>query len=124
MNCVYRASSLEQADIIAAWLDEQGISAFVKNRNMAGTYVALAVAPKGVEVCVLDDNQADQARELLKHHERSLKSRKAATQEKVIPVFCTECGRRVEFPGELYGTVQTCPSCGRNIDVGEEPQFC
>lgn len=123
MNCVYRASSVEQADIVAAWLEEQGISAFVKNRHMAGNYVSLAVAPKGVEVCVLDDKQAEQARELLTEHDRGLQARQKATHQKVVPMLCTECGRQVEFPGELFGTVQSCPSCGRHIDVGEEPRF-
>jgi hypothetical protein len=39
MNCVYRASSAEQADIVVSWLGGQNISAFVQNRNMAGECV-------------------------------------------------------------------------------------
>ena len=118
MNCVYRASSVEQADIVVAWLAEQDVAAFVKNRNMAGNYIALAVAPRGVEVCVVDPEEAATAEVLLKAHLESIKARPGGPSDKVIPILCTECGRQVEFPGELYGTVQACPSCGGNVDVG------
>lgn len=124
MNCIYRASSVEQADIVIAWLAEQDISAFVKDRNMAGNYVALAVAPRGVEICVADPKDAVRAEALLQEHLKSIKSRSGAPANKVIPVLCSECGRQIEFPSELYGSVQTCPSCGRNIDVGDFPRYC
>jgi hypothetical protein len=124
MNCVYRASSVEQADIVIAWLAEQGIAAFVKDRNMAGNYVALAVAPRGVEVCVASPEEAAQAETLLQDHQKAIKPHPGGPAEKVIPVLCTECGRQVEFPGELYGSVQTCPSCGRNLDVLASPGYC
>jgi hypothetical protein len=125
MNCVYRASSVEQADIVIAWLAEEGISAFVKDRNMAGNYVALAVAPRGVEVCVANSEEAVRAESLLQDHLKSIKPKTGGPGvDKVIPVLCSECGRQVEFPGELYGSVQNCPSCGRNIDVGDPPHYC
>ncbi len=124
MNCVYRASSVEQADIVVAWLAEQDVTAFVKNRNMAANYIGLAVAPRGVEVCVVDPEEADKAEILLKAQLELIRMRPGGPSDKVIPILCTECGRQVEFPGELYGTVQTCPSCGRNVDVGDPPQYC
>ncbi len=124
MNCVYRASSVEQADIVVAWLAEQDVPAFVKDRNMAGGYVALAVAPRGVEVCVTKPEDTLRAETLLKDHFELIKSRSGIPVDKVIRVPCAECGRQAEFPGELYGTVQTCPSCGRNMDVGDPPQYC
>ena len=124
MNCVYRASSVEQADIVVAWLADQDIPAFVKDRNMAGGYVALAVAPRGVEVCVTRPDDAARAETLLQDHLESIKLRPGGPADKVISVLCSECGRQVEFPGELYGTVQTCPSCGRNVDVTESPRYC
>lgn len=124
MKCVHRASNVLAADIVVAWLEEQGIAAFVKDRHMAGGYPTIAVAPRGVEVCALDDEQADRALELLRNHQKSLSARHAAVHDKTISVQCTECGRLVEFPGEFDGTVQICPSCGRTVDVGEEPELC
>jgi len=124
MNCVYRASSIEEADIVVGWLADQDVPAFVKNRNMAGGYVTLAVAPRGIEICVIDPTKADHAKQLLKEHQESIKSRPMGAFEKVVPVQCGECGKMVEFPGEFYGTVQSCPNCGRNVDVGDPPRFC
>ncbi len=124
MNCVYRASSVEQADIVVAWLAEQDVSAFVKNRNLAGDCVGLAVGPRGIEVCVVDVAEAAKAEALLKAQLELIKMRPGGGSDKVIPILCNECGRQVEFPGELYGTVQICPSCGRNVDVGDPPQYC
>ena len=124
MNCVHSASSVEQADIVVAWLSDQGIAAFVKNRNLAAESVGLPVPPRGIEICVADAQEATKAKDLLRTHLESIKSRHGATPDKVIHVLCGECGKRVEFPGELFGTVQTCPSCGRNVDVGEEAHYC
>lgn len=124
MDSVYRASSVEQADIVVAWLEEKGIASFVKNRHMAGGYATLAVAPRGVEVCVVDPAEAERAKSLLADHEKSLRDRRRESGEKVVPVQCGECGRLTNFPGELSGTVQSCPSCGQNVEVGEEPRYC
>ncbi len=124
MNSVFKASSVEQADIVVAWLADRGIPAFVKNRNMAANYVSLAVAPRGVEVCVVNPDQAEMAISLLKDQSELIKERHLETSEKVISIICSECGRRVEFPGELYGTVQSCPACKQNVDVENSPHFC
>ena len=124
MNCVYRASSAEQADIVVAWLEEQGVSAFVKDRHLGGDCVGLAVGPRGIEVCVVDSEEAARAEVLLKAQLELIKMRPDGSSDKVIPILCSECGRQVEFPRELYGTVQTCPSCGLSVDVGEPPQYC
>lgn len=124
MISVYNASSVEHADIVVAWLEEMGISAFVKNRLMAGGYATLAVAPRGVEVCVADPSEAEKAKKLLAEHDQSLEERRRETHERVVPVQCDKCGKLTDFPGELFGTVQTCPSCGEHVDVGEEPKYC
>jgi len=124
MKCVFRASSVEQADIVVAWLADQGVSAFVNDRLMAGTYATFAVAPRGIKVCVADGEDASKAENLLREHGHSIEKRRGTTPDKVIAVQCPECGRQVEFPGEFYGTVQSCPKCRSNIDVGESPRFC
>jgi hypothetical protein len=124
MNCVYRASSVEQADIIVAWLAAQDIAAVVNNRNVAGECVGLAVGPRGIEVSVADSEEAAKAEVLLKAHLESIKMRPVDTSEKMISILCTECGRPADFPEELYGTVQNCPSCGRNVDVVDPPKYC
>ena len=126
MNCIYRAISVEEADIVVAWLAEQGVNAFVKDRHALGTiYLFFAVAPKGVEVCVFDPQQADLARNLLANHFADLKHRPMqAPPGKVFRTTCPECGRIADFPSELYGSVQTCPHCRANMDVTEPPAVC
>jgi len=126
MNCVHRAVSVEEADIIVAWLADQEINAFVKNRNVIGTvYVPFATAPKGVEVCVLDEEQAKRATELLAEHADELSHRpQPIPPGKVFRAVCEECGRPTDFPSELFGSVQTCPHCRANMDVDEPPTVC
>jgi hypothetical protein len=126
MICVYCAVSVEEADIIVAWLADQEINAFVKDRHAIGTiYLAFAAAPKGVEVCVLDGEQAKRARELLAEHADELRHRpQPIPPGRVFRAVCEECGRPTDFPSELFGSVQTCPHCRANMDVNEPPAVC
>ena len=124
MKCVYRATSLEQADIVIAWLSEQGIEAFVKDRNMAGGYAPWAVAPRGIEVCVVDEAQAVTAESHLAEHQKTLEVRHESTPSKLLATPCGTCGRLLEFPGELNRTVQACPYCGSTVDVGDDQRLC
>ena len=125
-NCVHRAASVEEADIVVAWLGEEGINAFVKNRHAIGTlYTPIAIAPKGVEVCVFDEQQAARAIILLANHVEKMRRRSlTAPTGKVSRAVCEECGRPTDFPSELLGSVQTCPHCRANMDVADPPAFC
>lgn len=63
---VHNAGTLEEADIVVAWLDNQGIKAMVKNRHAIGTFSGLsAISHNEIEVCVTDPSEAERARELL-----------------------------------------------------------
>jgi hypothetical protein len=118
--------SVEEADIVVAWLADRGVLSFVKNRNVIATvYVPFATAPKGIEVCVLDGEQAKRARELLAEHADELRRRpQPIPPGKVFRAVCEECGRPTDFPSELFGSVQTCPHCRANMDVNEPPAVC
>ncbi len=68
---VHNAGTLEEADIVVAWLDDRGVTAMVKDRNAIGTFSGIsAVSHNTVEVCVVDPAQAEKARELLEKHYR------------------------------------------------------
>ena len=119
--CVYRAVDVGEADIVAAWLAEQGITVHVKDRYAAGTMqTPLIVAPKGIEVCVVDPEVAERAKALVRQH---LEHRKQKTNEpamgRTIEAVCEECGMASRFPFEQRGTVQTCPHCRQYLDVPE-----
>ena len=66
---VHNAGTLEEADIVIAWLDDRGVSAMVKDRNAIGTFSGImAVSHNSVEVCVSDPAVAEKARDLLQEH--------------------------------------------------------
>jgi len=125
-SCVHRATTLEEADIVVVWLGEEGIRAFVKNRHSIGTLCAPpAVAPKGVEVCVPDEEQAARAKILLADHAEAIRRRsQSAPTGKIFRAVCEECGRPTDFPAELFGSVQNCPHCRANMDVSDPPTLC
>jgi hypothetical protein len=119
MICVYRTVSVEEADIIVAWLAEEKVNSCVKNRHAIGTgYLAMAAAPRGVEVCVFDPDQAERAKELLRKHagESAVKKLHDAAGPD-IEAKCEECGKASRFPFAQRGSVQTCPHCKQYLDV-------
>ncbi|MCP4592151.1 MAG: DUF2007 domain-containing protein [bacterium] len=118
MKTVYRAASVEEADIIVAWLDEQGIAAMVKDRAVAGTIeIPTLFTPRGIEVCVPDPEQAKQAVAALKEH--YAKQAQADDSDRVIEATCEACGKASPFPQAQHGLVQNCPHCNAYLDVPE-----
>ncbi len=108
--------------MVVAWLAERGIAAQVKDRYAAETvFVQQAVAPAGIEVVVLNANQAHPARQLLiEHFEESPAGRQAADSSgPPVEAVCEECGRTATFTSDKRGRVEDCPYCGAYSDVPE-----
>lgn len=126
-KCVYVANSPGEADVVAVWLEEQGFPTRVMNMSTLGgiagltPYSPLGISPGGIEVWVLDEPRAPQARDKLEEHSRTLVRQATAAAEHggPIEVRCEECGKTTEFPAEKRGTVQDCPHCGEYLDVGD-----
>ena len=118
-HCVYRAADIGEADIVVDWLSKRGIAAEVKERHAAATMqVPMIVAPAGIEVCVIDPNEADHARNLLRDHFAGLKGEPQPEEsDRTVEATCEECGGTVSFPSGQRGTVQLCPHCHAYIDV-------
>jgi hypothetical protein len=119
MICVYHAADVEQAEVLVTWLAERGIEALVKDSYAATMMPSpLIVAPQGIEVCVMDPEQAERARVLLREQFAEASARHASdTADATVEATCEECGRSARFPASQRGTVQTCPHCGRYVDV-------
>ncbi len=67
---VHNAGTLEEADIVVAWLDNQGIKAMVKDRHSISAFSGIsAISHNEIEVCVTDPGEAEKARELLANRE-------------------------------------------------------
>ncbi len=124
MTCVYYATDIGHADIIVAWLERQGIAAHVKDRLAVGTLPVPALgAPRGVQVCVLDPTYAERATTLLKKHFDEIEQESAAESPgSIIEATCEECGRSSPFPSALRSRVETCPHCGKMMDVPDEAE--
>ncbi len=119
--CVHRAATVGQADIVVAWLKSQGINAHVKDAFAAGMLSSsLIVAPAGIEVCVIEPEEAERASLLLRDHSEELeKATGADISDQVIEATCEECGRSSLFPLDQRGRVGTCPHCREMIDIPE-----
>jgi hypothetical protein len=119
INIVYRATSVGQADVIVAWLQEQGINALVVNRDEVGTLnVPVLFGTHGVEIGVTDAAQAERATVLLRdHYQHAPASSSAPGSGPTVEAVCEECGEKAVFPYAQRGTVQDCPHCGEFVDV-------
>ncbi|MCK4660335.1 MAG: DUF2007 domain-containing protein [Phycisphaerae bacterium] len=124
MRTVYRAFDLWQADVIVAWLEEHGISALVKDRLTAGILpTSLIVAPQGIEVCVMDPDEAERAIALLRdHYKPEGRAGQSEDDSRTIEAVCEECGKTASFPYAQRGAVQHCPHCGAHMDVPDEAE--
>lgn len=117
---IYRAADVAEADIVVSWLAQRGIAADVKDRFAAATLqVPMIVAPQGIEVFVLNAEEADQARGELRDHFDEAVSKDAAQMAGPVETQCEECGQTSSFPGSARGKVETCPHCGEYVDVLE-----
>jgi hypothetical protein len=119
MITVFRASSVPEADIVAAWLDDQGIGTFVKNRLTAETLpLPNVVAPRGFEVCVAE-RDVERAKWLLDEHQKELARRRQADDASPVHGVCETCRHVTPFPHSQAGTTQHCTHCGSYIEVPE-----
>lgn len=121
MVCVHRAATVSEADIVTAWLEERGITAFVKNRLTAETLpIDTHVTRRGIEVCVGDDETAEKAKQLLAEHAEEVEAQHAPPVDDLLAdTTCAECNAALSFPLASAGTTETCPHCGGYIDIPE-----
>lgn len=117
---IHRAATIGEADVIAAWLENEGIPAFVRNElSVVTLHVPVIAAPKGVEICVAPED-ADEARRLLAARATEAATRDAAlASAPPIEAVCEQCGTTWIFPATAAGSVQTCEQCRAYLDVPE-----
>jgi len=119
MAVVYRAADIGEADIVANWLQEQGLAAFVKNQYGSVVFqLPLVEGRTGIGVCVPSEEEA-KALELLKEHREEVERHKAQAGTGSVQARCEECGKTSMFSAAQRGTVQICPHCRANMDIPE-----
>ncbi|HNO80138.1 MAG TPA: DUF2007 domain-containing protein [Phycisphaerae bacterium] len=117
---IYRAADVGEADIVVHWLAERGIAAEVKDRHAASTLqFPQIVAPCGIEVCVMDRSQLDEAQSILADYLNQQDLERDAKSDEPVIAECEECGKSTTFPGDLRGRVENCKHCDAYIDVPE-----
>jgi hypothetical protein len=116
--CVRRTGTVEEADLIVAWLEDAGVHASVVGRDSFGVQAFGVTDEEGVGIYVNDPAAAERAKALLAEHDRRQAGRLAvAAAGGTTDVACEECGEVNSFEIHLRGTTQTCSCCGANLDV-------
>ena len=118
---IRRTSTLEEAEIIVSWLDEQGIEAIIPDRSSPGVFAFGVTDTEGIEIYARDEDTAGRARKLLEEHDRQRAAGAGGDTSGAdgagFDVTCDECGRVDRFPAGAKGTVQSCTNCGAFLDM-------
>ena len=113
---IRRTRTVEEADIIVAWLDDNGVPATVLDHENPGVFAFGITDAEGIAIMVADEELAERAKALLEAHDRE-RAAAAAEPQSTVEVTCEECNEVRTFPSNLRGTVQECPECGTFLDV-------
>ena len=123
---VHVAPDLRLAGVLAAWFGEKGFPCEVvvpEHPAEAPDGIGLtAAAAPGVEVRVIDVDQAQAAKDTLAEYLefdaglRQLRERRAS-RTGTVSATCEECGKASEWPAVDMGSTQECPHCARYMDI-------
>ena len=122
-NSVYATNSKGQADVLAAWLQQNEIDARVNSNTSLGGLPELILwsntqtASAAFEVWV-PEQSVELARELIAafNEERQLENNERLTKGPV-EARCESCGHESTFVAEKRGSVEVCPNCRSYLDV-------
>jgi hypothetical protein len=125
--CVYAAESNIEAEMICAYLEQNGIDAYPGRDDSLAGYWMFGTLPQIYKPKVwIDQSKLEAAQPLLIEYEREAIRRRATPQKAgtgTIEVICEECGKSLFFDASKKGTVQDCSHCGAFVDVGEVEPF-
>lgn len=117
--CIRRTATSEEADVIVAWLDDQGVKATVLGGDSLDVHALGLTDPEGVGIFVADAETAKRAEALLEEHDRTATRRGGRGKLGSVMVKCDGCGHTNTFTADLCGTTQECARCGAYLDVPE-----
>ena len=123
---VYNAATNIEAQIVKMKLVEAGIEAFASEDLTPGGFWMFGNLPVIHKPQVLvDQRDLQRAQALVAEFEAAAAQRREASaaqnesKTESIVVRCEDCGRTSSYPAAQRGSVQECPKCGGNVDVGE-----
>ncbi len=121
---VYNASTNQEAMLLKHLLIEAGIEADItQDLSLAGLWMGGSATNIHTPKVWVDRTQAEAAAVHLRDYEQKRLDRSefAAKEGAAGPPVegrCEECGATSLFPAVQQGSVQTCPKCGKSMDVG------
>ena len=125
-HCVEVLEEMAAARALADWLTEKGYPAEpVIPDSVATPGDSLGLSPEaftGYEVRVAKLEHVDAARQTLEELKEEVAAirdmrKKRAERTGTITAVCEDCGKSSDWPASAMGTTETCPHCGRYLDV-------
>ncbi len=123
---VFVATELRAAEEIGAWLGTKGFPCEVippEHPVEPPDGIGLTEhAPPGIEIRVIDVDQAEKARAAIDEQREAIQAIRAAQERRAtrtgtVTAVCEECGGSSEWPALDMGSTQDCPHCGKYMDV-------
>jgi membrane protease YdiL (CAAX protease family) len=105
-----------EAEAFRLLLEEQGIQTFIADDNLAGMNWLYSNAVGGAKIQVAASD-AGQAKKIVKKHQAAKKKLIEKLPCEDISFTCEDCGKKITFPAERRGGVETCPHCNNYVDV-------
>lgn len=123
LNSVYTTNFQGQADIVAAWLQENGLDARVNSNTSLGGLPEMILWSKtetasgAFEVWVPNDSVNDAKAMISELETRQRQAAADRTAKGNVDAVCELCGELTTLPAVKRGAVETCSNCGHYIDV-------
>jgi len=111
---VYDKVPLAQVAVLA--LEEEGIQCLLQNETIISLDWFMSNAVGGVQLQVAAKD-AEAAKRILDEIRESKKLREESTKDIWVAFYCESCKKPIAFSGLSLGRVETCPKCGKHIDV-------
>lgn len=122
--CIRRAATVEEAEIIVAWLDERGVTATIFDPSNPGVAAFGVTDLEGVAICVKDQGSADLAITFLKEHDLERAATAPSSQSNTgLEIHCDECGKTMTIDPSASRTTFECPHCGAFVDAPDEREL-
>ena len=113
----YDKSHLAQVAVFS--LEQAGIQCFLQNETIVAMDWFMANAVGGIKLQVASQDAAQAQRILAEIRENRIE-RDESTKGTWIAFRCGRCKKLIAFSGLSLGRVESCPKCGKYVDVPEQ----
>ena len=110
----YDKAHLAQVAVLA--IEEAGIQCFLQNETIVAMDWFISNAVGGIRLQVAAEN-ADAAKRILDEIQESKREREETSKDTWVAFHCERCKKPIAFSGISLGRVESCPKCGKYVDV-------